>query len=436
VFQNLVDAGYDPEQVTIILIQFGSSATKLGEFTLDEQDTFDSIVDGIVPEPPGPSAVTDFEVPLQVLLNDWQLSTQDGMPDDNPESEVTSSDVNRVLFLSDGEDTGNNDLTDELQALSDQFNAKITGIGIGRNASREDLNQIDSTGSASILLDVSDLPDLLQSAPLPDLEKVQIIVDGVVVLELPADDPRVVETAVGYRIDCEEFTGYPFVPGDALDVEVRAIFTQGDDGDFLSVQGFLVSVIPCFVAGTRIMTAEGYKPVEQLKVGDRVVTRDHGMQPVRWIGSTLLTKKVLEHRPHLRPIRMKANAFDIGQPERDLRVSRQHRVLIRGWKSELMFGKSEGVLAPAFSLINESTVFQEEPSDVTYVHLAFDRHEVVYSEGLETESFHPCAETVEGMNEAQRDELFEIFPNLVFGQAYPAGHTIIRGRDGHVLAPE
>lgn len=433
-FQSLIDAGYPPEQVTVTLIQFGSSSSWQGEFNLDEQETFEIKLDRMNAESLATQAFTDFEAPLDNLLYTWQLTTEDGVPDDNPESEVTRDDINRVIFMSDGNDTQNNDLSDELQALEDEFNVSITAIGIGPNADPDDLNQIDSTGTAQILLDISQLPDVLQSAPLPDLQKVQVLVDGLVVLEIPAGDPRLVETTVGYRIDCEDVTGYPFAPGDTLNVEVRAIFTQGEDGEILSVSGLLVSVIPCFVAGTRVLTAEGYRAVEQLKVGDRVVTLDHGMQPIRWIGSTTLSKKALERRPSLRPVRIQAHAFGHGQPQRDLRVSQQHRILMRGWQTEIFFGNADGVLTPACSLVNDTSVYAEDPSDVEYVHMAFDQHEVVYSEGLETESFHPCAETVAGMSEAQRSELVAIFPELAFGQAYPAGHTIIRRRDGEILA--
>ena len=87
-------------------------------------------------------------------------------------------------------------------------------------------------------------------------------------------------------------------------------------------------------------------------------------------------------------------------------------MLLDDWRCELLFGQDE-VLAPASALLNDSTVtIDRSDRDVTYYHFMFDHHEIVYSNGVETESFHPAFAGVEALDEAKREELFKLFPEL------------------------
>ena len=115
--------------------------------------------------------------------------------------------------------------------------------------------------------------------------------------------------------------------------------------------------------------------------------------------------------PSLRPIRIQAGALGEQKPERDLVVSQNHCVLISDWRCELLFGEDE-VLAPAKALLNDSTITIDHTcEDVTYYHFIFDQHEIVYSNNVETESFHPAA-GLDMVDDAKREELFKIFPQL------------------------
>ena len=96
---------------------------------------------------------------------------------------------------------------------------------------------------------------------------------------------------------------------------------------------------------------------------------------------------------------------------RDLMVSPQHRMLSRGYRAQLLFGESE-VLVPAKSLVDEFQVTIDYCGMVTYVHMLFDRHEMVIANGAESESFYPGDEGVSSLNEPARAELFRIFPEL------------------------
>ncbi|UWQ94073.1 Hint domain-containing protein [Rhodobacteraceae bacterium M385] len=429
VFQSLMDAGYDPENVTITLIEYNSNGNTLGNFNLNEQGAFDAAVDSLTA-----GGGTNFEQGLDEVVDEWRATTTDGNADDSPESEVTANDNNLVLFLSDGRSNSGNP-NSEVSELENEFDADITAIGIGSGAVLTQLNALDNTGGADKITDLTQLEALITAPPpLPELEYVEIVVNGVVLETIPADDPRIVETPLGLRIDCAEVTGYPYNVGDSLDVEVRAVFEP--TGEALSVSGFAVPLFVCFTRGTQILTPAGQRAVEQLSVGDRIVTRDHGVQAIRWIGATHLPAAALAVRPDLRPIRIKAGALGPDTPVRDLCLSRQHRVLVRDWRADLLFGSPEGVLTPAFTLVNDQDIRVDDggAEGVEYFHIAFDTHEVIYSEGLETESFHPASDTVSVLSEPQRDELYAIFPELEEGIAdMPAARVGLKGRDGHAL---
>lgn len=168
---------------------------------------------------------------------------------------------------------------------------------------------------------------------------------------------------------------------------------------------------PCFIAGTQILTPDGYRTINDLAVGDLVTTLDHGAQPVRWIGVARLPKSVLVNEPKFRPVTICKDAFGRGRPARDLQVSPQHRILVSGWQAEILFGEAD-VLVPAIKLVNDLTIRSTGPdNDVTYVHLMFDRHEIIWADGLTSESFLPGLVGARDAAETQA-ELVALFPHM------------------------
>jgi len=165
----------------------------------------------------------------------------------------------------------------------------------------------------------------------------------------------------------------------------------------------------CFVNGTLILTSDGARKIEDLEAGDLVLTRDNGVQRIRWVGARKLTGlRAAKHAP----IRIAAGAFGKGMPERDLLVSPQHRILISDWRAELLFGVPE-VLVAAKHLVNDSTIRVDRSlNDFSYHHILFERHETVFSEGLPTESFHPGDMAMSALDQAARAEVLELFPEL------------------------
>ena len=172
------------------------------------------------------------------------------------------------------------------------------------------------------------------------------------------------------------------------------------------------NVIPCFTPGTLIETDRGAVAVESIRVGDRVLTRDSGYRPVRWVGRRDLGKDELFHMQDLVPIRISQGAFGPDMPSRDMLVSPRHRILMTGRRAELISGETES-LASALHLVGMAGIKRaRDVVDVSYVHIMFDQHEIVRSDGLWTESFQPGATTLDGMQDAQRDEIYRLFPEL------------------------
>ena len=200
----------------------------------------------------------------------------------------------------------------------------------------------------------------------------------------------------------------PGVGGGAGDEESgRVYFNDGTTMTFKEIE----NVIPCFTPGTLIATPQGEKLVEDLREGDRVLTRDNGIQEIRWTGAKEMSGIDLIKDAHLKPVLIKAGALGHGLPERDMIVSPNHRVLIANDRTQLYFEESE-VLASAKHLVGTPGIHRLDVLSTTYIHFMFDRHEVVLSNGAWTESFQPGDWSLKGIDADQRDEIFSLFPEL------------------------
>ncbi|MCR9113231.1 MAG: Hint domain-containing protein, partial [Rhodobacteraceae bacterium] len=183
----------------------------------------------------------------------------------------------------------------------------------------------------------------------------------------------------------------------------------GLSGSFTMADGTSVTFseienIICFTPGTKILTGHGERDIETLQIGDMVVTRDHGLRPIRWIG-----KRTVAGTGRFAPVWVGSAAMDGARA--GFLVSPQHRMLFTGYRAELLFGDSE-VLVPAKHLIDGRDVVRREQDEVTYIHIMFDRHEVIYAEGIATESFHAGDVGLSAICEEAREELFALFPEL------------------------
>jgi len=189
----------------------------------------------------------------------------------------------------------------------------------------------------------------------------------------------------------------------------------------------MLSMVPCFVAGTLIETEQGKMPVEVLEAGDLVLTRDQGYQPLRWIG-----QREVAATGKMAPVEIAANTFGT---HGKLRVSPLHRILLQDEMAELLFGESE-VLVAAKELVNDTTVRVREGGSVQYVHLLFDRHQIVVSNGLESESFLPGGQITNLFEEEAVAEICALFPELdpETGDGYSkAARRVLRKYEANLL---
>lgn len=188
-----------------------------------------------------------------------------------------------------------------------------------------------------------------------------------------------------------------------------------------------VHVVPCFVAGTLIATPDGLRRVETLQPGDLVLTQDQGAQPLRWVG-----RRSVLAEGNFAPIRFAAGAHGAA---RELLLSPQHRVLVRDPVAELLFGEAE-VLVAAKDLVDGVRVNVAEGGTVEYVHILFDRHHIVFSEGLASESFLPGPQVLGSMEREVQAEICSLFPEIdpATGEGYsPAARRMLRSYEARLL---
>jgi serralysin len=188
----------------------------------------------------------------------------------------------------------------------------------------------------------------------------------------------------------------PFSPGSTGGT---VTLPNGKNFTYLNISNVAIA---CFTPGTFVKTPRGDVAVEDLEIGDLVDTLDHGPQPIRWIG-----KQTVSGTGVHAPIRFMPDS--IGNT-RSLRLSPQHRVLLSGWKCEMLFETSQ-VLCAAKHMCDNDRIFREPCDTVTYIHFMFDRHEIIFADGALLESFF-IGDYVTDEEFGCYAELTDIFPEL------------------------
>lgn len=191
------------------------------------------------------------------------------------------------------------------------------------------------------------------------------------------------------------------------------------------------SSVVCYASGTLIATEHGPVAVHCLRVGDKVMTVDRGLQQVRWVGCRRITAADMARNPALRRVRIRAGALGEGLPKRDLLVSQQHRMLVRSKIAGRMFGSHE-VLVAAKKLVGLPGIdYSEDIRETTYCHFLFNRHELVFAEGAQTESLLTGPQAIQALHHAARAEIFAIFPELSAASndvAPPSARPLVKGQ--------
>lgn len=169
-------------------------------------------------------------------------------------------------------------------------------------------------------------------------------------------------------------------------------------------------VTPCFTPGSLIATDRGAIPVETLRSGDKVVTRDNGLKRIYWIGRREVSFRELLREGELVPVVVRAGSLGDGLPRQDMVVSPSHRFLVSPDQAFLtMDGET---LVAARHLVDGRRVHFAKTLGVSYVHLLCDAHQVILADGVWTETFHPDDQVMRGLGNSQRREILELFPEV------------------------
>jgi hypothetical protein len=190
----------------------------------------------------------------------------------------------------------------------------------------------------------------------------------------------------GDTIDVQGFaeTSYTFVAGIGLELSKGAVTETLDISGPYTTDSFGVTVLAdgatqvviCYLRGTKILTPAGEIAIEALNIGDPVITRFNGYQPIKWIGEQHFDPRFAAKNRDVVPVRIKPGALGNDLPARDLYVSPGHSLLV---------GKT---LLLAKNLVNGITITQDEfTSDIHYYLIELEKHDCVIAEGTWAESY-------------------------------------------------
>ena len=413
---------YDASFIDVDFIPTGSMLTMQFVFASEEYPEY---------------AIGSYQDFVGVWINGTQVHLGVGDGDVDPNN--LNAGANQNLFI---DNTGDQYNT-EMDGFTVTMTLKIPVNANVVNSIRIGIADVNDANYDSTLLIAG---DSLQGALLANDDTSNLYPTGSKTIDVLANDTDF----TGGILQITHINGQLVLPGDTVvlstgqqvKLNTDGTLTMTGDGDVESFSftytietsnglndvGFvLVDSVPCFVAGTRISTPDGDVPVERLRPGDLVLTRDDGPQPLRWIGERRVAAEGA-----FAPIFIAANAFG---RHGALFLSPLHRVLIRDSLAELLFGEAE-VLVAARDLVNGRTVRRIEGGLVDYVHILFDRHQVVFSEGLETESFLPGPQTARSFEAEIVAEICALFPEIdpATGRGYsPAARRTLKPYEARLL---
>jgi hypothetical protein len=163
-------------------------------------------------------------------------------------------------------------------------------------------------------------------------------------------------------------------------------------------QGTEIAV--CYLRGTEILTPYGERAIEELLIGDAVITRFGGVERIKWIGRQSFSAAFLKGNDEMLPVQIRAGALGPGLPSRDLFVSPGHSMLL------------DGQLVLAKFLVNGITVTQQDTqAQVDYFNIELDTHDCVMASGAWAETYAACAVTLGKFHNST--DFFARFPGHV-----------------------
>ncbi|MBT8410505.1 MAG: Hint domain-containing protein, partial [Octadecabacter sp.] len=199
--------------------------------------------------------------------------------------------------------------------------------------------------------------------------------------------------------------------GNAVDYSDNTEFAPGEGITFTNATAdrnsfnFDNTGVVCFTPGTLILTETGERPIETLRPGDRIVTRDNGVQVLQWVACRELGHTDLKQAPRLRPIWIAPDLVGASAP---LLVSPQHGLLLRTNTNDRFLVRATHLER----LRGGKARTAKGCRQVTYIHLMFDAHQIIFANGAATESFYPGPMALKALSQPAKDEQLAIFPEL------------------------
>jgi len=163
------------------------------------------------------------------------------------------------------------------------------------------------------------------------------------------------------------------------------------------VHGFIPLTVTCFRAGTHVRASDCYTRIEDMKIGDLVVTKHSGIVPIKWIECRYIECRLHPQPRDVWPVRIATGAFAPAVPTCDLWLSPDHAIFF------------DDMLIPVKYLINGGTIAQEACDEVTYYHIELAEHDIIFAEGLEVESY---LDVTDRSNYENGGKIIQLFPNF------------------------
>lgn len=370
------------------------------------------------------------------------------------QAQVSIGDGSASIGNVNGSDTANLYISN----TGDQYNTEMDGFTITLSFTAP----VSSTGTNTMIIGVADVSDSSYDTTLlvagDSVQTTIIALDDEINIGLNSDKTfapladdigtgtLTVTHINGQAVDANDTNNnsVTLTSGQTVILNADGTFTVQSDGDLETVyftytiedangdsdDGLVVvNQMACFVSGSQIETPDGPCPIDDLRPGDLVLTRDNGPQPIRWIGCSTVDAQGKEA-----PVRIRKGKFDA---TKDLWVSQQHRILLEDMRAELLFGEPE-VLVRARDLQDDGAVrVIESDGTVTYFHMLFDTHQIVRAHGVWSESYQPGPMTMAGFDPHIQDEIVTLFPQIQRDtwEGYgPTARTSLRSFEGQLLA--
>ena len=187
---------------------------------------------------------------------------------------------------------------------------------------------------------------------------------------------------------------------------------------------------------TNVRTPCGPRRVENLRPGDLIVTRRDGLQPLRMIWKRTIAASEIAADPSLAPVAMKPRAVGPMMPQTELRLAGSHKLLVPGYRLEGL-EDTDACLVRARELVNttDDVWVDRTNRDITYFNLVFDCHQIFAANGLPVESFLPSPTSVCSLEDAVREELGRVLPDLgADGTDYPVPMYPVWDNEVHLSA--